>query len=427
MTMRIAVVGAGIGGLTLAFHLRKKAEVVVFEKSQRPGGNIQTEDIAGCRLEWGPLGFLNNEPATLELVAELGLEDRLLPARPDAARFIYRAGKVREMYGNPVRFLLSGCLPVAARLRLLLEPFSRLPPEGDESVYDFAARHLGHGAAKVLVDAMVTGIFAGDPKRLSLKSALPKLDALQQKSRSLVIAAQGKGFGPRGHLHSFDQGFEVLPQRLAETVQVEYGADLKALPTGFDHVVCALPAPRAADLIEASELERKTELAAALRKIRLAPVGVVGLVFDDASWEGHPPPEGFGFLVPRGQGMRILGSTYDSSSFTGRAPAGQRLYRVLVGGRRDPEALDLDDAALLELIHRELTQAWGFCPRPAAHKIIRHRLGIPQYEVGHQAILDEIDRLAPPTLSFTGNSFHGIAVNACIADAKALAGRLAGG
>ena len=424
---KIAVVGGGIGGLTLAFHLRRQAEVVVFEKSHRPGGNIQTEEIAGCRLEWGPLGFLDNEPATLELVRELGLEDRLLPARPDAARFIYRAGKVREMYGNPIRFLASSCLPVTARLRLLLEPFSRLPPEGDESVYDFAARHLGSGAAGVLVDAMVTGIFAGDPKRLSLKSALPKLDALQQKSRSLLIAAQGKGFGPRGQLTSFDEGFEVLPRRLAEVVTVEYGAELETLPEGFDHVVCALPAPYAATLVAASRLTDGEALATALRKIHLASVVVVGLVFDDASWEGHPPPEGFGFLVPRGQGMRILGSTYDSSSFTGRAPAGKRLYRVLVGGRRDPEAIDLDDAALLDLIARELRQAWGFCPQPHAHKIIRHRLGIPQYEIGHQEILDEIDRLAPPTLSFTGNSFHGIAVNACIADAKVLAGRLSGG
>jgi oxygen-dependent protoporphyrinogen oxidase len=153
-------------------------------------------------------------------------------------------------------------------------------------------------------------------------------------------------------------------------------------------------------------------------------VVVVGLVFEDAAWDGYTPPEGFGFLVPRGQGLRILGSTYDASSFSGRAPEGKRIYRVLLGGRRDPEVINLDDGAILELAHRELTQAWGFCPEPAAHRILRHRQGIPQYEIGHQALLDEIERIKPPHLHFTGNSFHGIAVNACIADAKALAERL---
>ncbi|MEM7349729.1 MAG: protoporphyrinogen oxidase [Acidobacteriota bacterium] len=406
--MRIAVLGAGIAGLAAAHHLRRRAEVVVFEASDRIGGNIRTEAIEGCLVEWGPNGFLDNEPATLELVEELGLNSRLQQARSSAAiRYVWRQGRLRELPTSPPKFLLSDCLPLGARLRAMLEPFSRKPPGTDESVRDFAARHLGRGAADILVDAMVTGIFAGDPNRLSLRSAFPKLFALEAEHGSLIKGAKGRGVGPKGTLTSFDGGLQVLVDTLAKDLDIRLGVDLDALPDGFDHIVSTIPAPRAVQVLPA-------ELKPLLQRIPMAPVVVVALIYKSEI----TVPDAFGFLVPRGQGLRILGTLYDSSIFAGRAPEGGRLFRTLIGGRRDPEAVHLSDEELLEIAARDLARAWGAFPEPDAYRVIRHRLGIAQYEIGHQQLLQELDHACPSHLRLAGSSYRGVALNACVKEAR---------
>ena len=407
--MRVAVLGAGVAGLTAAHRLSRLGhEVTVFEARDRAGGNIRTEEVAGCRVEWGPNGFLDNEPATLELVSDLGLDARLVRAREAAAlRYIWRAGKLRELPTKPPKFLFSDCLPLGARLRVLLEPWSRARPDRDESVHDFAVRHIGRGAAEILVDAFVTGVYAGDPRRLSLESALPKLHRLESEFGSLIKGARGRGFGPPGVLTSFDEGLSVLVDELAGRVDLRLESGVDGIEQGdFDHVLCALPAPRAAKLLDG-------ELAEALGSIPTAPVTVVATIF-------HEPlavPDAFGFLVPRDQGLRILGTLYDSSVFPGRAPEGLRLFRTMVGGRRDPEAAALDDDAILELVARELRQVWGVFPDPAEVRIVRHPLGIAQYEIGHKATLERIEAARPGWLHFLGSSFGGVAINACVKEA----------
>jgi oxygen-dependent protoporphyrinogen oxidase len=407
--MKIAVLGAGITGLATAHHLSGHAEVVVFESSNRAGGNIHTEEFEGCRVEWGPNGFLDNEPATLELVEELGLTPRLAPAREEAAvRYIWRDGRLRELPAKPPSFLFSDCLPLGARLRVILEPFAAKPPGTDESVREFAARKIGRGAADVLVDAMVTGVFAGDPNRLSVRSAFPKLYDLEANYGSLIRGSKGKGFGPKGTLTSFDEGLEVVIRELVKGLDVRFETELDDLPGDFDHVVCTVPAPRAADLLGG-------DLAPLLRRIPGGPVAVVALIYK----QPVDVPEAFGFLVPRGQGMRVLGTLYDSSIFPNRAPEGWRLFRTLVGGRRDPEALELSDDEMLDVVARDLERAWGTFPAPDSYKVIRHRLGIAQYEIGHRQLLAEIEAACPPWLRLAGSSYRGVALNLCIKDARA--------
>jgi len=406
--MRIAVLGGGIAGLAAAFHLGRDHDVTVFEKRDRLGGNIFTETFQDCRVEWGPNGFLDNEPATLELARALGLEGRLQRARASASRrFVWRAGRLRELPAKPPQFLFSDCLPLHARLRVLLEPFAKGPPEGDETVHAFAARRIGKIAADVLVDAFVTGVYAGDPHRLSVASAFPRLKALEEKHGSLIRGAKGGGFGPPGVLTSFDEGLSVLVDALAARVKVELGAGWDRLePRDYDRVVCTLPAPRAADLAEG-------ELARLLREIPTAPVAVVALVVN----EPLDVPDAFGFLTPRGQGLRILGTLYDSCIFEGRAPKGLRLFRAMVGGRRDPSALDLDDGELVEVVARDLRRAWGTWKEPRAVRVIRHPLGIAQYESGHAARLARIEQACPPWLRLAGSSYRGVALNACVKEA----------
>jgi len=407
--MKIAVWGAGVSGLAAAYQLGKDHDVTVFESGDRTGGNIHTESIDGYRIEWGPNGFLDNEPATLELVKELGLENRLVRARPEAARrFIFRAGKLRELPSSPASFFFGDCLPLSARLRVLLEPWTRPSTDADESVREFAKRHMGAGAADVLVDAFVTGIFAGDPARLSLKSALPKLAKLEAEYGSLIRGAKGRGFGPKGTLTSFDHGLQVLIDALTDRVDVRFSSPIEKFERGeFDRVFCAMPAHAAARLAEAPLSEH-------LGSIPGAPVIVLALQFET----GPPVPDVFGFLVPKDQQLRILGALYDSSIYDQRAPEGCRLFRVLLGGRRDPGILELSDEEILAVALRDLERAWGKFPAPAGHKVIRWPRGIPQYEIGHAGRVAAIEAASPEWLRFIGNSYRGVAMNACLLESK---------
>lgn len=406
--MRIAVLGAGISGLAVAHRLAKEHDVTVFEAKDRCGGNIRTEEIDGCRVEWGPNGWLDNEPATLDLARSLGLEARVVRAREAAARrYVWRAGKLRLLPSKPPRFLMSDCLPLNARFRVLLEPFAKPAPKGDESVYDFAARRIGKTAADVLVDAFVTGVYAGDPRRLSVRSAFPRLKAMETEHGSLLKGARGQGFGSRGTLTSMDHGLQVLVDELARRVDVKLKTPWDQIEQrDFDRVIATVPAPVAADMADGL-------LGRLLRQIPTAPVAVVPLIFD----EPLDVPDAFGFLVPRGQGLRILGATYDSSILPGRAPAGLRLVRVMVGGRRDPEALDLENGALIEAVARDLRTTWGFWKEPRVAKVIRHPLGIAQYERGHGEVLSRLAKATPPWLKLLGSSYSGVSINACVKEA----------
>ncbi len=409
--MKIAVIGAGIAGLSAAWALRESGDVVVYEASGRAGGNIQTAVVDDCLVEWGPNGFLDNEPATLQMVDELGLTERLVRVREAAAlRYIWRAGRLRALPTKPLQFAFGDYLPLAARMRAACE---RFVPKGDatfETVHEFAARRLGRGAARVLIDALVKGVYAGDARRLSLKSTFPKLHRLEAEHGGLMKGAKGRGFGPRGQLTSFDGGLDVLVEALRSAVDIRLRVDAATLDLGaFDRVILSVPARQAGAILGG-------EAPALFARIPTAPVAVVATVFD----QPLDVPDAFGFLVPRDQGLRMLGTTYDTSMFGGRAPDGVRMFRTMIGGRRDPDAVTLDDGALTDIVLSELRQAWGQAPDPRSVHVFRHRQGIPQYERGHARLLDELTAACPDHVRLTGSSYRGVALNACVREALEL-------
>jgi oxygen-dependent protoporphyrinogen oxidase len=176
---RVVVVGGGIAGLSIAWELLTRpgllppdSAVEVLEGSPQAGGNIRSERHDGYLCEWGPNGFLDDAPATIDACTRLGLAPRLVRASHAAERrFIVRGGKLRELPGGPLGFFTSNLLSVPGRLRVMGEPFiGPRRSEEDESVLDFARRRIGREAADVLVDALVTGIWAGDGEKLSLRS-----------------------------------------------------------------------------------------------------------------------------------------------------------------------------------------------------------------------------------------------------------------
>ena len=472
---RVAVVGGGIAGLATAYELRARAaevpgglEVRLLEAAPRVGGNLRTERGDGFRVEWGPNGFLDNVPATLELVRRLGAEGELVRADAAAARrFLYRRGRLHLLPSGPGSFLACPVLSLRGRLRVLGEPFARRAPAGDETVFEFARRRIGAEAAAILVDAMVSGVFAGDSRRLSLASCFPKMAEMEREHGGLVramvarqrargaarkrlaeLAARGEAApeltrpggpeGPGGTLTSFRDGIQCFAELLAGALggAVETSRPVAALgrggerawslagagapPLAADAVVLAQPAAQAAPLLAPLD----DALATAVGEIPAAPLAVVALAYDAAAIGGAPP--GFGFLVPRGEECRILGCLWDSSLFPGRAPAGRVLLRAMIGGANDPAATALTDDELLATVRGDLAQTMRLHAAPLAHWIFRHRLGISQYTVGHGRRLERIaGRLAAlPGLHVAGQSYFGVSMNACVEQAPKLAAEI---
>lgn len=449
---RVAVVGGGVAGLGLAHALRRRdpsAEITVFEAAPRGGGNIRSERSSGYLCEWGPNGFLDSVPETLDLVHDIGLDARIHSSDDRARRrFIFRGGRLHALPGGPGAFLGSGLLSWPAKLRLASEPFARARPLGDESIHAFAARRIGREAADVLVDSMVSGVFAGDASALSLRACFPKMWQMETDHGGLVRALiakmrskrvrRGDAMGsPLGRLTSFLDGTEELVaaclRSLGPIVRLSTPVTgLRATASGWrveaaggagleaDAVVLAAPPSASAELTSSFD----DALACELRAIPSAGLAVVALGYDERLL--GEPLDGFGFLVPRGEGPRVLGVLWDSSIYPGRAPAGRVLLRAMVGGARDPEAVHLHDATLLERVRQDLRVTMRLEAEPDFVRVFRHPLGIPQYVVGHLDRLERIDgRLARhPGLFVAGNGYRGVAINACLAEAGPLADKV---
>jgi oxygen-dependent protoporphyrinogen oxidase len=465
MTKRVVVVGGGIAGLATAYELRARAggvpgglEVQVLEAASRVGGNLRTERVDGYRVEWGPNGFLDNVPATLDLVRRLGLEGEVVRASESAARrFLWRGGKLHLLPSGLGDFLASPLLSLGGRLRVLGEPFARKHPGGDETVFDFASRRIGREAAAVLVDAMVSGVFAGDAHRLSLRSAFPKMAEMEQRHGGLVKAmlakqwqrmkekrsgaspaAAGGPVGPGGTLTSFRDGIETFVEALAAGLNGDVHLDRAARsldrsdrrgwsvatasggPVDAEAVVLAVPAEHAAPMIAPLD----DTVAATLRRIPTAPVAVVALAYSVEAIGATP--NGFGFLVPRGEALRVLGCLCDSSIFPGRAPEGKVLVRAMIGGAHDPHAIELAESELVRLAATEVARAMGFTAEPERHWVFRHRAGIAQYVVGHEELVDTAaHRLRSwPGLHLAGSAYYGVSMNSCVEKAPAIAERV---
>lgn len=452
--MRLAIVGGGVSGLSLAHALLRRGarergiELVVLEKAPRPGGNLRSEVSSGYLCEAGPNGFLDDAPRTLELVRELGLEGRLVPSDVRARkRYVYRDGRLQLVPTDPLGFVASRLLSWRGKLRVACEPWAPTRPEGDETIHCFAARRIGAEAADVLVGSMVSGVFAGDARVLSLRACFPKMWQMETEHGGLVRALvariragrrrKGEALGaPAGRLTSFVGGVEELIQglarsaggtlrtsmRLASVARAAAGYELCLEAGGVlwaDQVALACPPRESARLLAAMD----PALAAELGSIEAAPLAVVSLGYVR---EQIPALDGFGFLVPRREGPRALGVLWDSSIFPNRAPVGRALVRVMLGGALDPGAVDLSDRELVDAARRDLAATMDLTAQPELVRIARHPLGIPQYTVGHLERLARIDeRLARhPGLCVAGNGYRGVAINSCVAEAFELAERL---
>ncbi len=436
---KVCVIGGGISGLCVAYRLKEKGvNVLLVEQNATCGGNVQTERDGDFLIEWGPNSTLVSAHL-FELVAELGLLDEVAPANRSAKkRYILKDGKLRPLPLKIAQIVGTDILSTKAKLKLLREAFVKSKSTENESVAEFFRRRLGQEVLDYAVDPFVSGIFAGSPDQLSVKSAFPSLFKMELDYGSILKASvfgkkeKPSKFVPKGisRTVSFKNGMQTLTDKLAENLRSEIRTETEVLKIekvesgkwkvesvsedinneSFDAIVVAAPSFVAAKLIE--DLDGK--LSKKLSEIYHPPLAVIVSAFkkNDIDIE----LDGFGFLVPKVEQRKILGSLWSSVIFENRAPQDVYLLTTFVGGARNAELFNKSDDELFQIAREELDEILGLKGDPIFQKIRRWTRAIPQYNLGYEKITDSIEQFkkAHAGFFFCSNFYRGISVSDCI-------------
>ena len=449
---QIAIIGGGISGLSAGHAIERltraagiAAQVTILEKEERTGGKVWSLHEDGFLCEWGPNGFLDSKPMTLELCAHLGISERLLRSDDNARkRFIYATGQLHSLPENGPSFLKSQLISWPGKMRLAAELL--IPPRRDgvdETLAAFARRRLGPEALDKLIGPMVSGIFAGDPETMSLKSCFPRICELEQQYggllKAMILLAKKKkaeikagkavasAAGPAGILTSFVGGIQDLTNATAAALSgpVRINTTVTAIrrqSDGFELtladgssvnseiVIFAAPAHALAEMTDNFD----AEMARILREILYAPMNVICCGYEREKISRNL--DAFGYLIAKKERRATLGTLWDSSIFPNRAPQGKVLLRSMMGGATNPAAIDLSDSAVLSKVRADLQQIMGISAEPDFVRIFRHPQAIPQYTVGHSRRIEGLRARAAltPGLFLTGNAFFGVGLNDCV-------------
>lgn len=454
MSHEVIVIGGGISGLAVAEALLSRGkDVLVLEEGAQAGGVIQSFQAEGFLIERGP-NSLRGTPDLLRLIREFSLQDKSVNGDPHAPAYVFVDDKLQAVPMGPGPLLKTSLLTSGGKLRLFAEPFIKgQRSEGEESVASFIRRRLGPQVLDHLVSPFVSGIYAGDVNRLSVQAAFPKLAEFEDLGGSIIRGAikhARSNKGPRVkrdpelrkmRMCSFRDGLQTLPSSIANQlgsrlktgtrvtgircvdgaegsgyeVTCESGGDVQKLMCR--KLVMATPAFIGAKLLKGVS----SELAYLLEEVPYASIASVPLGY---RLEDIPIAlDGFGFLIPRGTGYRILGTIWNSSLFEGRSPEGWALLTTYIGGATDPAATGLSDEALREAVHADLVRTIGVKGLPRALPITRWEKALPQYEIGHASRLKSIESLLTriPGLAIAGNYLHGISLGDCLENGAKIA------
>jgi oxygen-dependent protoporphyrinogen oxidase len=439
---KVAVIGAGISGLACAHRLQQQGvDVTVYESNSAAGGLIDSVEKDGLLFEAGPQSF-QGTPALLDLIRELGLESQLQKADPRAPRYVLLHGRLRKVPMSPQALLTSTLLNPLSRWKIASEPFKKSqPPTEEESVAAFVRRKFGHEILEYLVAPFVSGVYAGDPEKLSLKAAFPTLDEWEREYGSVLRGAI-KSRAPKEQrtsappLCSFAHGVATLPRALAEKLGDSLQYETRAVSATFSAqpsaggaareirvvrngqelsahagaVVMATPAYAAAHVLESFS----PPLAQTLSGIAYAPVAVVASTY--YRQQVGDPLEGFGFLVPRGEKVRTLGTVWNSSLFPGRAHEGSVTITSFIGGATDPDVIRLHEENIAAIVTEENARILGITGPPVEVAVWKYPRALPQYNLGHGHIVESIRdaERASPGLFFAGNYLEGPAIGKCV-------------
>jgi oxygen-dependent protoporphyrinogen oxidase len=446
---RIAIVGGGISGLAAAFALeeRRRAgdslEYAVYESGPRFGGVLATDQVDGCLVEAGPDSFLTEKPWAADLCRRLGIEDQLIGSNDGGRKtYILVKGKLTPMpdglmFMVPTRLaptLLSTLFSPGTKFRMMREwRFSPRHSRNDESVAALVERHYGAEMVERLADPLLSGVYGGEAAQLSVRAVLPRFVEMESKYGSLgrgMLAARKNVKTVQSALPIFSSlkgGMQQLAEALVARLPVDvlrvispvqavqkqdWGWVVSAgyASDQFDAVIVATSATAAAPLFEITS----AELASELKAIPYSSSMTVALGFDKEVRAALPA--GFGFLVPRSEGKRMLAATFVHNKFSHRAPEDRALIRCFLGGTRDEAVLQLPDEEVLGIVREELRQILGLNAEPVFTRIYRWRGALAQYIVGHLERVQRIESLLKqlPGLALAGNAYRGIGVPDCV-------------
>lgn len=454
----VALIGAGISGLSTAYFLtRRGIDVRIIEKSERAGGTIESQMVDGFLVDYGPNSGLETTPLLGDLFDGVGVRTDLQYASSKAKnRYIVKNGELHALPTGPRDFFKTPLFSTRAKLRLLGEPFVRRgDPKHDESIADFVRRRLGPEFLDYAINPFVSGVYAGSPDRLSVRSSFPKLYELEQRHGSLIKGAvqgmrerrkrrkRGEKSRAAAPMFSFAGGMQTLIDALSMTLgnRIHMGTRplcIEQKEDGFavhvrsasgdwmlscDALVLAIPAYAYKEFDFTMEFSIGERLGA----VTYPPVSVV--FFGYRSNPSKIPLDGFGFLVPEREKRGILGTIWSSTLFPDRAPDGGVSLTTFVGGSRQPETGRLAEGALVDRVRSDLRTLLGIGAAPDVVAVRRWGKAIPQYNLGHVELIREIEALEVrhPGLFVSGNFRGGVSIGDCVIQAHTTSERVAAG
>jgi protoporphyrinogen/coproporphyrinogen III oxidase len=447
---RIAIVGGGISGLSAAYALENKrgagveVDYILYEASSRLGGVLVTDHVDGCLIEAGPDSFLTEKPWASNLCQEIGLGDQLIGSN-DAERktYILVRGRLVEMpdglmFMVPTKILptvFSPLFSLKTKLRMAREWFH--PPHvagDDETVASMVERHYGPEMVDRLADPLLSGVYGGEATQLSVRAVLARFAEMEAKHGSLgraMLAARRNAAKPKGAIRplftSLKEGMQQMVDTLVANLNhdaLTMGASVQAIThegggwvvsaglqsDKFDAVILAVSTQAAANLLRMSS----PALAAELSGVHYSSSVTVALGYDQNVRQSLPP--GFGFLVPRSEGKRLLAATFVHNKFPHRAPSDRAIVRCFLGGSRDEPILTMSDEQVLSIVRDELKQILQLTAEPLFTRVFKWKSAMAQYGVGHLERLQRIQALREklPGLALAGNGYSGIGVPDCV-------------
>jgi len=432
----VGIIGAGIAGLTAAYRLRQEGvSVQILEASPRTGGMIRTERTDGYLVEHGPNSLRGASSTLVDVIQELGLTNRVVPATGASTRYVVRDGTPTALPSSLWSFLTTDLLSTRAKLRLLGEPFIPSGNTPSESVAQFVRRRLGDEVLDYAVNPFVGGIFAGDPEQLSVEHAFERLFEMERDYGSLFRGMISSSRGDNGRdvpasmegVFSFERGLQTLPDALADVLEdrILYNAPVTALrqdedrwhvasaqPDGstrmdfFDALICTVPLHR----FRRIDFETTVDLSP-LEDVTYPPLSVLalGLPREDVA---HPL-DGFGMLVPEVEDdLEVLGTIFASSLFPNRTPDGHVLLASFVGGMRAPDLGTLQTQEVQSIVMRDLEKLLGVTGSPSFVRHVTWSQAIPQYDLDYERVASTLQNLerSHPGLFLAGNFRSGISV-----------------
>ena len=448
---KVVIIGGGISGLATAYYLKDEAqkkgidiEYTLIEKNNRLGGNILTEKINGFIIEGGPDCFIFEKPWVLELCKKLGLSDEVINTKEGGQTFILWKGKLRSLPEGfilmiPTKilpFICNSLISIPGKLRMALDlVLPKGDPDKDESLAEFVGRRFGSEVVEKIAEPLVAGIHAGNPETMSVKSSFRRFIDMEQKYRSLIIGMlkmrreAKRAVEEKGQKYTM---FLTLKNGLAELVEaIVKELDRDSILTGksvekiekssegyvvhiegkepikADSVILTTPAYVSAKLIK----EIDPAMSADLEKISYVSTATVSLAFKKADIK--EPLKGFGFVVPRLEGRKIMAATFSSQKFSYRAPKDSVLVRCFVGGAKNEELVDLEDEEMIKMVREELAGILGIEAQPILAKVYKWKKAMSQRNVGHCEVVKSLDdkQTQHPGLFLTGSAYKGVGLS----------------